>query len=117
MTVAELISKLQCIEPSLDVYIDGHRVKHTEGAIYPSEKGVNFETSKTKREERKCPFRKITTNESIKMDKNGIMSPMKTVEEFGPCYEDNCPYYDTIFSAEGEFRCRRVAIEGSKAKC
>ena len=65
---------------------------------------------------RKCPFRKITTNEEYVIDKDGNMGPQKTVEEFGPCYEDNCPYYDTIFCEEGEFRCRRVAIEGSKAK-
>lgn len=108
MTVAELISKLQCIEPTLDVYIDGHRMKYTEGAIYASANGVNFETSEAKRGKRKCPFRKITTNEIIKMDQDGTMSPMKTIEEFGPCYEENCPYYAPNMAECGMFRCMKT---------
>lgn len=122
MTVAEVIEALQGVEPSLQVTVDGYKVESIEGDTYYDEdtgedySEIDIRTEEVKHRRRKCPFRKITTNVSFKMDKAGNMSPMKTVEEFGPCYEDDCPYYDTIFGQEGEFRCRRVAIEGSKAK-
>lgn len=80
------------------------------GEVYQHIEGI-----KEKPAARKCPFKKITTNESIKVDKDGTMSPMKTVEEFGPCYEDNCPYYDTIAESAGFFCCRKtVNKEGEK---
>lgn len=122
MKVAEVIEALQGVEPSLQVTVDGYKVESFEGDTYYDENTgedyseIYIRTEEVKNRRLKCPFRKITTNVSFKMDKEGNMSPMKTVEEFGPCYKDNCPYYDTIFGAEGEFRCRKVAIEGSKAK-
>ena len=115
MKVIELIARLQIFEPELHVFVDGHDIKGGEGSIYAESHGVIIRTEKTSRESRKCPFRKITTNESIKVDKDGTMSPMKTVEEFGPCYEKNCPYYDTIAESAGFFRCRKtVNKEGEK---
>ena len=124
MTVAEIIEALQGFEESIQVTAGGYRVKSIDGDTYYDENTgeeyseIYIRTEKEKVEHRrlKCPFRKITTNVSFKMNKEGNMSPMKTVEEFGPCYKDNCPYYDTIFSSEGEFRCRKVGIEESKAK-
>ena len=123
MTVAEVIEALQGVEPSIQVTMDGYKIESIEGDTYYDEdtgedySEIYIRTEEVKPRRLKCPFRKITTNVSFKMDKEGNMSPMKTVEEFGPCYKDNCPYYDTIFCEEGEFRCRRVAIEGSKSKC
>lgn len=122
MTVAEVIEALQGVGPSLQVTVDGYKVENIEGDTYYDENTgedyseIYIRTEEVKNRRLKCPFRKITTNVSFKMDKEGNMSPMKTVEEFGPCYKDNCPYYDNIFSSEGEFRCRKVGIEGSKAK-
>ena len=113
MTVVELITRLQVFEPELQVLIDGHDIKSGEGAIYAESYGVIIRTKKTSRESRKCPFRKITTNEEYVIDKDGNMGPQKTVEEFGPCYEDNCPYYDTIAESAGFFRCRKTK-EGEK---
>lgn len=43
-----------------------------------------------------CPFRKVTTFEYIYSSLGeGSHHIKKTEEEFGTCYEDNCPFYYT----------------------
>lgn len=102
MTVAEVIEALQGIEPSMQVSVDGYKVESIEGDTYYDENTgedyseIYIRTEEVKNRRLKCPFRKITTNVSFKMDKEGNMSPMKTVEEFGPCYEKNCPYFNRV---------------------
>ena len=102
MTVAEVIEALQGIEPSMQVTVDGYKVESISGDTYYDESTgedyseIYIRTEEVKHRRLKCPFRKITNHVSFKMDKEGNISPMKTVEEFGPCYEKNCPYFNRV---------------------
>ena len=102
MTVEKIIGALQGLDPQLQVTVDGYKIESIEGDTYYDENTgedyseIYIRTEEVKHRRLKCPFRKITTNTSFKMDKEGNMSPMKTVEEFGPCYEKSCPYFNKI---------------------
>lgn len=108
MTVEQVIEALQGIEPSIQVTVDGYKVESIEGDTYYDENtGKDYSelyirTEKTAHRNRKCPFRKITTNEGFTIDKDGNMSPLKTVEEFGPCYEKNCPYFNRFLAEDDD---------------
>lgn len=114
MTVAEVIEALQGVDPSMQVNVDGYKVKSIEGDTYYDESTgedyseIYIRTEEVKSRNLKCPFRKITTNVSFKMDKEENIIPMKTVEEFGPCYKENCPYYAPNMDECGIFGCMKT---------
>jgi hypothetical protein len=120
MTVDEVLKALAPLDSQLKVTVNGYEVTKIESdTFYDSETGEEYDTldiftAEVKPDRLKCPFRKRTRTKS-----NMAASPMgnyETIEEFEDCYKKGCPYYETIFCEEGEFRCRKVAIEGSKAK-
>ena len=59
-----------------------------------------------------CPFRKIVKNKFL--ESGGVQYVLQTTEEFGKCYEHECPYY----SPEGHFGGLTVAAycERTEAK-
>lgn len=120
MTVDEVLKALAQVDGQLKVTVNGYEVTKIESdTFYDSGTGEEYDTldiftAEVKPDRLKCPFRKRTRTTS-----NMAASPMgnyETTEEFEDCYKKGCPYYETIFCEEGEFRCRKVAIEGSKAK-
>ena len=121
MTVDEVLKALASVDGRLKVTVDGYEVTKIESdTFYNSETGEEYDTldiftAEVKPNRLKCPFRKRTRTTS-----NMAASPMgnyEMTEEFEDCYKKGCPYYETIFCEEGEFRCKKVAIERSKAKC
>ena len=122
MIVKEVIEALSSADPNLIVSLNGYEVTEIKtDTFFDPESGEEYDTLDmlTKKEVKyhklKCPFRKRTRTIS-----NIALGPMahEMDEEFADCYGSDCPCYEMAREEQGvlRFRCRKAAIEGSKAK-